>query len=273
LAEHIHGPLVAEVTGGSGPPMLFVHPWPNDRTMWTYQVLHFSRWFRVITIDLPGFGRSPRATPGVEMVDYANACWEAVDDVSGEPAILVGLSVGSTIVKYMANLRPERTLALILTGGPFYADPDYPDVPGVKPFQHAAEELDRRGIAAHRELLERNFSPAFAESPIGQYFLDRFTDLDPILDVPSMVEMIRALIRPDPVWLHPGVHCPVLIVMGGLEKPRSQIAHHALHAHLPTSEFTVIPDAGHCCNVERPWDYDRVVLEFLRRRDLLPASD
>ena len=89
MAEHIHGPLNYERLGKRGRPMVFVHPNPMDHTCWIYQMARFSTWFRTIGIDIPGYGRSPTASPGLTMQDVAQACWEAVDEVTGEPCVLV----------------------------------------------------------------------------------------------------------------------------------------------------------------------------------------
>ena len=116
MAPHINGPLNWERLGKEGRPMAFVHPNPFDLSCCVYQMAHFSTWFRAIGIDLPGYGRSPSAQPGLTMPDVAQACWEAVDETTDEPAILVGLSVGSNVVLHMAYQRPQRTLAMIHSG-------------------------------------------------------------------------------------------------------------------------------------------------------------
>ena len=93
VAGHIEGPLHLE-QAGAGRPMVFVHANPMDKSSWLYQMAHFATWFRTIAIDLPGYGRSPRARAGVKLEDIAGACWEAVDEITTEPAVLVGLSIG-----------------------------------------------------------------------------------------------------------------------------------------------------------------------------------
>ena len=115
-AATITGPLNWERAGKSGPPIVFVHPNPTDMDVWIYQMAHFSTWCRAIAIDLPGYGRSPHALPGVTMGEIAAACWEAVDNVSDEPAILAGCSVGFTLALHMASQQPDRTSAIILSG-------------------------------------------------------------------------------------------------------------------------------------------------------------
>ena len=42
---------------------------------------HLSTWFRCIGIDLPAFGKSPTAQPGLTVPDIAQACWEAMAEV------------------------------------------------------------------------------------------------------------------------------------------------------------------------------------------------
>ena len=112
MAEHIEGPLYYERMGRTGPVMAFVHPNPMDQSCWIFQMAHLSTWYRCIAIDLPGYGRSPKAQPGLTMDDIAQACWEAIDDIApGERAILVGCSVGSALVPWMHHQQPRRTAA------------------------------------------------------------------------------------------------------------------------------------------------------------------
>ena len=86
MVTHINGPLYWEQLGKTGRPMFFVHPNPYDRSAWLYQQAHFSTWFQAITVDLPGFGRSPTASEGLTMAEVGQACWAVLDEISAEPA-------------------------------------------------------------------------------------------------------------------------------------------------------------------------------------------
>jgi pimeloyl-ACP methyl ester carboxylesterase len=63
--------------------------------------------------------------------------------------------------------------------------------------------------------------------------------------------------------------CPTLIVVG--EKDGALKRSQELHKRISQSEFAVIPEAGHPCCLENPWEFDRVVVGFLRRHGLLPS--
>src|SRR5215468_149302 len=117
MAQHIQGPLYYERMGRTGPVIAFIHPNPMDQSCWIFQMAHLSTWYRCIAIDIPGYGRSPKAAPGLTIDDMAQASWEAIDtEFADQPAILVGCSVGSRIIPYMYHQRPGRTAAMILSG-------------------------------------------------------------------------------------------------------------------------------------------------------------
>ena len=161
MAEHIDGPLYYERMGRTGPVMAFVHPNPMDQSCWIFQMAHMSTWFRCIAIDMPGYGRSPKAQPGLTMDDMAQACWEAIDEVApGEPAILVGCSVGSALV-------------------PLHASPSARSDRGADPLRHRLQSRARSSpSAASRTTSEHgidyrwgytfeDLSPAFRATPLA----------------------------------------------------------------------------------------------------------
>jgi 3-oxoadipate enol-lactonase len=259
----IRGPLHAEVMGAEdAPPMVFVHPNPQDSASWMFQMAHFSTWFRCVAVDLPGYGRSPSAAPGLTMDEVAAAVWEAVDrSTVGGRTVLVGCSVGSNVVQRMYHLRPEATEAVVVTGG----------WRAVK--EHAPRRIAgyrARGLDYRYEHVLSNFSDDFARTPSAHWLAGLFTERNATADVDTIVTMFEALGVPDPDWLAFDLRAPVLVVSGRLD--RGHDAAHALHARLPDSRLAVIDDAGHACHLEKPWEYDAHVIRFLRERghDHLP---
>ena len=117
MAQHIQGPLYYERMGREGPVMAFIHPNPMDQSCWLFQMAHMSTWYQCMAIDIPGYGRSPKADEGLTTADMAVACWEAIDqEFPAQEAILVGSSVGSEIAPFMYHQRQSHTAALILAG-------------------------------------------------------------------------------------------------------------------------------------------------------------
>lgn len=260
---HIEGKLNWERAGKAGPPMVFVHPNPTDHDVWTYQQAHFSSWTRAISIDLPGYGRSPHCTPGVTMSEIADACWEAVDAIAApdEPVILVGCSVGYAVVLHMAAQQPGRTSCILLSGCSYR--------PEGKPFAFKRiEQYGEVGVSNRRQHFAEIVSPAFLASPLGEYFRELFLERNDTADATSIIEMFRALGQPDPEEIFDTGH-PTLIITGSLDN--SHQSAFKLQARIAGAELVTIQDAGHACNLEQPWLWDRIALEFLRRRGFLPG--
>jgi pimeloyl-ACP methyl ester carboxylesterase len=259
-AAHIEGPLHIERLGPEGPPMVFIHPNPMDTSCWLYQMAHFSTWFRTIGIDLPGYGRSPRARPGVTMEEIADACWEAVDGVTPNvAAIVVGLSVGAWVAPHMARQRPDGVLAVVLSGVGYSPDKEFA--------RRRIASYRAQGVEFRREHAYAVLSRSFGETPMAAYLADLFCERNDTADGPTIVEMFRALERPDPDWLWSGITVPTLVITGSEDNahPRALV----LPDLIPDCELVTIEGAGHACNLEKPWEFDAAMLRFLRRRNLL----
>ena len=257
----IRGPLHWESAGSDGPPMVFVHPNPTDGASWLYQSAHFSTWFRTVTIDLPGYGRSPGADDGVNITHIAEACWTAADEAAPGPAVLVGLSVGSTVVQQMAALRPAATRALVLTGGGYAPRRD---------FSHRIRMLEERGLADRSEYVRDLFGPAFRATPLAAYFGELFADRVGGTDPATIARVFRLLETALPDDTLRSIAAPTLIVTGTAD-PAHELQYE-LQRRIAGSELVAVEGAGHLVALEAPERYDRAVIGFLRRRGLFPAS-
>lgn len=263
MAQHVEGPLYYERMGRTGPVIAFIHPNPMDQSCWIFQMAHLSTWYRCIAIDIPGYGRSPKAEEGLTMEDLADACWEAIDDaLPDETAILVGCSTGSAISPFMYHRRPERTAALILTGTGYN--------PGKEFAKRRIAAYTANGIDYRWAYTFEDLSPAFRATPLAHYFANLFAERNQFADLDSILHQFRALQRPEPEGHHEGIGCPT-IILTGTEDGTHQNAF-PLQARIPGCELKVLPGAGHACQIEQPWLFNRLMIEFLAKHGLFPGQ-
>jgi pimeloyl-ACP methyl ester carboxylesterase len=263
MAQHIHGPLYYERMGRTGPVIAFVHPNPMDQSCWIFQMAHLSTWYRCIAIDIPGYGRSPEADDGLTVADMAEACWEAIDDaLPGESAILVGCSVGSAIVPYMYHQRPHKTAALVLSGTGYNPTKEFA--------KRRIDAYTANGIDYRWRYTFEDLSPAFRATPLAHFFANLFTERNEHADLQTILHQFKALQRPDPDGHHERIACPTVILTGS-EDGTHQSAF-ALKARIPNCELKVLPGAGHACQMEQPWLFDRFMIEFLSKHGLFPGA-
>jgi pimeloyl-ACP methyl ester carboxylesterase len=100
-------------TGTGDTTMLFVHGWCINKTYWEKQVAYFGKRYRVVTIDLPGFGKSGKNRTDWSTVAYGQDIKNVIDQLKLRNVILVGHSMAGDIILQGANDAPQNVLALV----------------------------------------------------------------------------------------------------------------------------------------------------------------
>src|SRR6476619_5762360 len=107
MKTEVNGVTIAYEDQGTGPPIVFLHAFPLNRTMWAPQEAVLSRRFRTISIDLRGLGESDAPSWRYSMEQYARDVRGALAGLGIEKALFVGLSVGGVLVKEKHRMYPE----------------------------------------------------------------------------------------------------------------------------------------------------------------------
>ncbi|MGY4537350.1 pimeloyl-ACP methyl ester carboxylesterase [Mucilaginibacter sp. UYNi724] len=100
-------------TGRGDTTLLFVHGWAINKTYWADQVAHFGKRYRVVTIDLPGFGKSGKNRTKWNTAAYGQDIKNVMNQLGLKNVILVGHSMAGSIVLQGAVDAPENVIALV----------------------------------------------------------------------------------------------------------------------------------------------------------------
>ena len=157
----VPGGIVTASSEGFGHPLVLLHSLLADRGSFDRIVPDLAREFRVITLDLPGFGGSTAATGGLaEVADAVAAALREI--IAGEKPVVVGNGFGGFVALQMALRYPDLAAALVLadTGAAF-------SEPGRASFRAMASAAAAHGLEAVADTaMRRLFAPAFqAENP------------------------------------------------------------------------------------------------------------
>ncbi len=247
-------------TSGEGPPMVMVHANPFDHNLWMYQVAHFSTWFRVVAVDIRGYGRSDKITTEYMLKDMCEDVMGVMDAEKVETAVLCGCSVGSGISILLGLDHPDRFDALILVGGNS----------GVSSrFQKRIEGYTQTGLATyHIQHLRQLVSPEFADSRRGGYLLQTFTERQPRLSGEAIGQVFRAGNSTDTTERLHTMKVPTLVING--EYDHSLPAGQRTASLIPDATHKILPATGHACCIEDPAGFDALMVEFLDSLGLRP---
>ena len=246
-----------EVTG-EGPPFVLVHANPFDHRLWMYQIARYSACYRVIAVDIRGYGRSDKPATPFTLADMAGDVLGVCAAEHVTRAIFAGVSVGSGISLLIGLDHPEMVEALILVGGSSKGPASMheriagftgPDLPGYQ-LQH----------------LRDCTAPDFPDTAVGAWVLAMFNEQAEALDGHAIAQIFRARMACDMGPRLSTLKVPTLVVNG--EHDMSLSAGRDTAARIPGAAHAVISGAGHACNIENPAAFDAVVVPFLAARGL-----
>ncbi len=247
---------------GDGPTMIFVHANPFDNTLWTYQIAHFSTWFRVISIDIRAYGRSDKPTTTYSLKDMCDDVVAVMKDSGTERAILCGCSVGSSIALLLGLDRPDLFDAVILVGGNSSASSRY---------QQRIDGYTRDLSNYHLKHMHLLVQPEFAASRLGAYLLNRYVERQPRLDGYAIAEVFKAANSTSTIDRLGSMRPPTLVING--EFDHSRPAGEETARLIPGAVHKVLPGTNHACCLEDPAGFDELVMNFLKKRKLLPLLE
>ena len=265
MKTQVNGVTIAYEDKGTGPPIVFLHAFPLNRTMWVPQEAVLSQRFRTISVDLRGLGESDAPHWRYSMEQYARDVRQVLASLGIEKALFVGLSMGGYLEFALYRMYPEMMLGVVLADTRAEAD---------KPEQvqwrfHLAQRTAATGPpAVIAEMLPKLLAPTRYDRDPG--LVARVKSMLSSAPVPGMIGALMAIAeRPDSMDLLPVITIPTLVIVGADDVLTTTVDAERMAKGITGAELVVIPDAGHLSNLEQP---DRFTIAVERFADRLFAS-
>jgi 3-oxoadipate enol-lactonase len=257
-----HGLRIYYEVSGEGFPFVMVHANPFDHNLWMYQIAHFSTYFKVIALDIRGYGRSDKPATPFSLKDMADDVLGVCRDEGVTEAILGGVSVGSGMALLLGLEHPQMFKALILVGG---------NSGGAGSIDDRIHGYTKTGVEKyHIQHLRELVAPEFSETKLGRYLLSTFVEREPWLSGECIAQIFRARAGTDMTPRLGMMKVPTLVING--EYDNSLTAGRRTASLIPGAVHKVLPKTGHACNIEDPATFDGFVIDFLRANGLMPAA-
>lgn len=255
---HLNGVTLAYSDRGAGLPLVFLHAFPLNRTMWTAQEQALSSQFRVITVDLRGHGESDAPLWRYTLGQAADDVRALLDHLSVRQAVFVGLSMGGYILFAFYRKFADRVKGLVLADTKAQAD--------------TAEGKDGRFQMAQ---------VAYAKGPaaIADLMIPKLLSPASISSNPDLVRTVRDMIegnqisgiagdlmamaeRADSIPYLKQIACPTHIIVGELDQATPPSDAEVMADQIPGARLSIIPGAAHLANLEQPDRFTQIVRLF-----------
>lgn len=248
------------VDRGTGRPLVLLHGFPLDHSMWHHQIEAFALNYRVIAIDLRGFGRSSITPGAVAMEQYALDVDSLLAKLGVEENfVLCGLSMGGYIAfEYYRNF-PQKPAGLILCDTRATPDSESARTQRIE----TAEKVLRDG--------PNDLADAMVEKLFSAETLKQRRDL--VNDVRNVMlrthpEGIAAALRgmamrPDSTPLLAQITTPTLVLVGEHDAITPAAEMESMAAQINGARFEKIARAGHMAPLEQPQAVNAAIDRYL----------
>ena len=252
---------------GKGIPVVFGYSYLWDKEMWYPQIQELSNYYRCIIPELWGHGRSDILPEGEYNIDsLAQDYVKLLDFLKIDQAVFVGLSVGGMWIGRMAVNFKERVRAMVLIDAVLGSE-----LEEKKQKYFTMLDIIEKSNMIPDSIIEEAaslfFSPVtFKEKPgFIRNFKGKLKAVNPD-KIPSIVTFGRAIFfRKSIIEDLSKIDISTLIIVGADDF--SCLIHESelLAKSIKDSELTIIENAGHMSNIERPEKVNKILINFLNR--------
>ena len=247
---------------GEGEPLVLTHGGPfSDHRIWDYQIESLARKYKVFSFDKRGHGKSDIP---IDTFSHLEDLKSLVDALELRKITLIGSSAGGALALDFALQYPEMVKALVLVCPALNGYP-YPS--------NFISEMVNLYITGQSEGPEAAIQKYILDSN-NEYFFPSPKRADARGKVIEIVKESTNYIRWNPMWeteLKPSayerlgeIQIPVLIIAADKDSEIILTIGEYIHDKIVHSKTVMMNDCGHFPNVEKPEEFNQIVLDFLK---------
>jgi len=240
---------------GKGFPLVLVHGFLGSSKMWGPQIDFFKDNFRVITPDLPGFGKSNKAKLHNSIQSISNLILECLEEKEINKFHLLGHSMGGMIVQEMAKKRGDKISKLIC-----YSTGPIGEMPGrFETVDESRENLKKNGL----KTMARNIAKTWFSTGEDAKYYDVCIEAGTQTSMEAVDNSLLALKKWNGVDTLKNIKNETLIIWGDRDKSYNLEQVRTLEKNIKNSKLIIFEDCAHNIHLEKVEKFNEIVNKFL----------
>src|SRR4030095_11227845 len=251
---------VVEQGNPGGIPLVFLHGFPFDPTLWELQLKALPPSFHGIAYDLRGHGESEVGDGQYTLELFVDDLLALLDYFQIAKALLCALSLGGYIALRATERNPERIRGLLLCDTKSEADSNEAKLKRAE----NVKLVKTQGASVFAETFVKGlFSPSTYENnpKIVEKIRHTIQSTSPLAIAGTLLAMAA---RTDTTESLPKTGEPTLMMVGEDDRLTPPSHSQSMKEKIPGSKMALIPKAGHLSSLENPEEFNRHFLEFLK---------
>ena len=253
---------------GKGDPILFVHGWCGNSSIWArHQLPYFAQNYRALAIDLRGHGNSSKPMEGNNIPQLARDVRKFIEAMGLEKVTLVGHSMGVMVaLDYYRQFGGDKLKALVLEDmSPCPMSGEYWNSGAFHDNNWDALHAFAIGLWQNREATHKTFLRTIWKNPPTEEAVDARYQM--VCKTPTWiaVTLFYDFIPRDYRAFLPQIKVPTLILASDSQLyPRSSKAGVYMRNQIPDANLVVFHNSGHLLQIEEPDKFNAELEQFLR---------
>jgi len=240
---------------GKGFPLVLVHGFLGSSIMWRPQIDFFKDYFRVITPDLPGYGKSNKVKSHNSIQSMANLLLDCLEKKRINKFYLLGHSMGGMIVQEMAKKSGNKISKLVC-----YSTGPKGEMPGrFETVEQSRQNLKKMGLGIMAKNIAKTW---FIKGEEAKYF-DICVNSGKQTSVETADNSLVAIKNWNGVEALKNIKNETLIVWGDQDKSYNLEQIQTLENNIENSKLIVFKNCAHNVHLEKPDQFNNTIKDFL----------
>ena len=241
---------------GKGFPLVLVHGFLGSSQMWEPQINFFKDYFRVITPDLPGFGKSNKAKSHNNIQSIANLLLDCLNEKKIDQFYLLGHSMGGMIVQEMAKKQGDKISKLVC-----YSTGPSGEMPGrFETVDQSRENLKKKGLKITAKNIAKTW---FIKGEDAKYF-DICIEAGKQTSMETVDNALIAFKNWNGVDTLKNIKNVTLIVWGDQDKSYNLEQIQTLEKNIVKSKLVIFKNCAHNIHLEQPEQFNKTIRDYLK---------
>lgn len=244
-------PISYSVYGQGEPTLVFVHGWSCNRSYWREQVPYFAKKYRVVTLDLAGHGASGTDRGVYSMAAFGEDVAAVVKATGAKNVILIGHSMGGTVIIAAAETLPDTVIALVGIDTMQDFEEEYtPEQTGefIKPFK---EDFRKTTDGFVRNMFLEQANPGLVDEIAGM-----MSGASQKAGISAMEEMLKTSYKANP----PEIKAPVWCLNSELWPTKPEVN----RKYVPEFNLRLMTGVGHFLMLEAPDEFNKQLDDIIK---------
>jgi len=243
-----------------GHPVIFIHGFPLNKSMWKDQRKALWNTYRVITYDIRGYGNSEPGAEEISIDLLTSDLLHFIDGLKLEKVVLCGFSMGGYIALNAMDKFPDRIIGLVLANTQCQADTEKVKKGRLK----TCEDIRQNGLELFADQLLHGLFYANPEKENSKEIIEvrrmiEGNSVDVVCN--SLMAMAN---RKETCSVLEKIDIPTLILVGKEDEVIPLAKSEFMQSKIDGATLNIVSDAAHLSNIDNPVEFNRYLAQFLQ---------